>query len=1739
MKRLMSMVLVLAMLLPALPSNTLAAEVEPDITIEASSGLNTITVAESTGEGGGESDPQESAPLILSVDGSQAIERDYDQKALVRVKNVSAQPVEYYLQSENDYSDIYMNFVKSGSEDAPLTIQPGETQTVELSIFAQNARRTLYSVPVYAVISDAETVMMNLTILCNYKEGSVTITQGEVNEHTLATEFVVTNNGSEDITDLTLAMGGDAEDYVRISPSVENYRLETGDSITVRLIPDLTKMKADNLSVVKGTLMALGGVSAELAVTFDTEGKEITSTTMGKLALKQDGNPYYDIETNLDKVDGTVYKEGQAVSLRDVAQEYLAEDNVGVNTQEEVDEVYAMMFDSDGMVNVSLESGYNCAEAEETVDMSMDITSEVYTGEVPAGGVSTSYEYDEAKGMAVMTTTVYVTQAEYDAIMAEFKSSVAAKFDLAVPVSAVALADEAEGEDHDKKIAISFTQTIFNEGTDRIGSDLKYIGKFTDGLQTASDGYNTTKVWINPNYSEQEKMNYTVIQGARVYMRHWGSAKIIGVMTTSLDGPGFILGCLTSALANYALDNILAEYEESMGAGYYDIYGSQCTNAGAVTSTFYLPDYGIDYSYAKVYETGRMYDGTPFGGNAGYAESQFGGNNYVHMQPVTYQYEINGENVGSSENAGLTQVDIVDLQGAGQYLKPGVNTIVRDYNTNAGHYKVTADTQITVLYPSDTPISFIGEPEDMEEVRQLSDFAVYTENITPVNKAIIGESNALTVYVYNRGSATGWVDITVNDGQVDLYKAENVEMKAFSEKMITIENWTPAAEENTVTVTLVNKGIGQDERKSDNNTASRVIAARNREVPVIGEVLPAEGLSALATRVTADLTQTADLKAVEVQVGETTLDAQLVNRGDSVRAAANAGLLPAGKYPVKVIAEYYTGVETTETVTKESTLTVSQSTAVTFTMDETVQKPNFYILKKVGEDLQYVNDDVTENNGAYTLIYSAEMEKEDGTYYLAVACDNGLILKPFSDINGEELSLEGGKEILVENGQAELQYAWFRAVNGMNFINLSVQVTNLAEKAKIVTVGVDSFDLELSLRVNYQNIYPYVEEAYGDADRVTIDLSQYYMVYGFQLMGLNADNYYYADVYFAIEQEDGRSSYRHISADVNEQDDGLYLDAFVTNTRALEELKTATSVTAYISLEDTLYVQPVGTVPTEKRIELDRSAHKKITITCAADDFYVGEISMQVGDWNVWFYANQIYVPAGSYPMIINYNVDQKNLTHACTADATTSDVTIQLPSAKESFAELQVMWPQWFGKNGYLDYEVIEIDDFYGSAGVDLKSGESVLLQEGERAFWLNIYGRDEDRSNTHRVYVEKRMELQKGTTTTWTVSDRYEGNLNVYGSHSYSAGEYLSFNLWDLQDTDGAILEDYYAYTEDYFLYGTVTLSDSDTGKSYEIPVVVSSLDDVNMQMPASVPAGSYTYSIKLTNVPVELPEADVCTITATAGKGGTIDPSGLVEVQLGEDVTFTVRPNAGYELQDVLVDGVSQGAVGTYTFASVSANHTIAATFREKEKAPEHIYVPEPDYEEEQEEERTELPFTDVNEDDWYYDAVAYAYENKLFSGTSNTTFSPNVSMTRGMMVTVLYNLSGETGSSKPDFADVPADQWYSEAVAWAAENGIVDGVGNGLFAPNSDVTREQMAVILYNYVMKMGIKLPYIRNAADFVDQSSISDWAEEAVTAMYCAGILNGRDDGSFDPQGQATRAEVAAMFMNFAEATNL
>ncbi|MGN1306194.1 MAG: S-layer homology domain-containing protein [Faecousia sp.] len=181
-------------------------------------------------------------------------------------------------------------------------------------------------------------------------------------------------------------------------------------------------------------------------------------------------------------------------------------------------------------------------------------------------------------------------------------------------------------------------------------------------------------------------------------------------------------------------------------------------------------------------------------------------------------------------------------------------------------------------------------------------------------------------------------------------------------------------------------------------------------------------------------------------------------------------------------------------------------------------------------------------------------------------------------------------------------------------------------------------------------------------------------------------------------------------------------------------------------------------------------------------------------------------------------------------------------------------------------------------------------------------------------------------------------------------------------------------------------------------------------------------------------------------------------------------------------------------------------------------------------------TAKDFGDVTPNSWFYEDVRFVCEKGLMIGTSDQTFSPNVAMSRAMLTTVLYRLAGSPAvEAAVVFADVPTNQWYSDAITWASEDRVVEGYGNDLFGPNDPITREQLVTMLYQYAGKTGSDITESEALDSFNDATEVHEWALDAMQWAYAAGVVIGRSSQRLAPQASATRAEAAAMLHRFLE----
>lgn len=304
----------------------------------------------------------------------------------------------------------------------------------------------------------------------------------------------------------------------------------------------------------------------------------------------------------------------------------------------------------------------------------------------------------------------------------------------------------------------------------------------------------------------------------------------------------------------------------------------------------------------------------------------------------------------------------------------------------------------------------------------------------------------------------------------------------------------------------------------------------------------------------------------------------------------------------------------------------------------------------------------------------------------------------------------------------------------------------------------------------------------------------------------------------------------------------------------------------------------------------------------------------------------------------------------------------------------------------------------------------------------------------------------------------------------------------------------------------------------ESHEYKIVITSPDGKS----------TVEYKLKVNAKPIDIKStaedlsvaAAFCTLTFETNGGDYIRPLRKI-CKTVVDLDKYVPERDGYEFTGWYTDSALTNCV---TKVRLTRNMTVYAGW-EKISADEEIV------------EEYEFPFTDVYDRDWFFSDVAYVAQNGLMRGTSSDKFSPYSTTTRAMIVTVLYRMEGEPDAGENSFIDVPDGEYYTDAVAWASENGIVNGYGQGRFGPNDSITREQLAAILYRYSVYKGydVSVGEGTNILSFDDIAELSDYAFTSMQWACGAGLIGGMGDGRLAPKGNATRCQIAAVLHRYCD----
>lgn len=428
--------------------------------------------------------------------------------------------------------------------------------------------------------------------------------------------------------------------------------------------------------------------------------------------------------------------------------------------------------------------------------------------------------------------------------------------------------------------------------------------------------------------------------------------------------------------------------------------------------------------------------------------------------------------------------------------------------------------------------------------------------------------------------------------------------------------------------------------------------------------------------------------------------------------------------------------------------------------------------------------------------------------------------------------------------------------------------------------------------------------------------------------------------------------------------------------------------------------------------------------------------------------------------------------------------------------------------------YSVTVDSSWYGSVELDVDYGKDTnALEYGD---WVEVYAKP------YPGYYLKSLKLN-GNSVTFSgnsysfqitedtvITAEFSDSLYVETYYSSWNGTVVTYDrYWD-KETEFDYGDTVYVEItpKDGYTIDKISITDSVTGKS------VSYTE-------SSTEKNVYYFTMPEHPVLVKVEFKEGYSITVADTKYGKIKVS---EKNADEDdrITITVEPDYGYQLTWLSIkakDGTkvsySEGYTkNTYYFYMPDQDVTISATFS-----------------------RGTLPFTDVKSTDWFYDAVSFTYNMGIMDGVETNKFSPSTTITRGMVVTMLWRMAGEPYASGTYFDDVSYGRYYTTAVAWSARNNIIEGSGANTFGVNDPITREQLAVILYRYAKYMNYSTT-TSSLYGYDDANKVSSWAKDAMGWAVRNGVIGGVTNTTLCPNNTATRAEVAQMFMNFYDFAN-
>lgn len=1544
--RLLAGVLSIILTVTLVPSELLAESAESkvyepseeSVTISAES-EETVTVHE-------RKEAFQEAEGILEIETGQfTIARDYEQKCIIKVRNTSSEAQEFYLVAENLYNDLSLEVIKEGAKKNPVLIGANETIEIELSVFAQNASQEQYKIPVTGYLKqegkDTQDVKKIITLNCPLPTLNLAWEKVSEDKSTLKQKYRIVNKGDA-LTDLGITASGTISNYVSFEPMVSNYELQKGSSIEFAVYPDLAKMQEEGISKLEGSLIAAcAGKESEFSCVFDTKGQEITVTTLGELALKQDGNPFTKFEVVKDSVSAEYFNGTRFVE---------------VSNDTDIEDI----LDESGMFKFRCQNDIDFG-VEHPVNFEAELNSSFLKSDEE---INTEPLIEMEDGSVSITVKQIVKAEEYrkilNDVMAQTKSG-----------RSMEIYSAAEATD----TIISYTMkvndfySIFDLGSDTLGR----LGNAYDIAKLVGErAIDDFTVYSNPMIPQRIKEYYKLLYVYKVMLT--GANIIIGGINPLA---GFLFGFVADWCGNIIdgmQDKFIREAYSNYMANYLKILGHQCTNRGSITSSFYVPDYGTNSNKnPSMYTTSRLYaDG------------------YVDKEDTNYDVTLNGIPAKSVNIPGLTQTVMTEIPT--EHLKPGeINTLVFDYDTNPGSHSVNTDTRVTLLYPADMKIGYIGEPDTLQEVRTLPDFAVYPENIYTETELIAGEETKLGFHVYNIGSRGGWFQITAYEGEKEIFREENYYLSAFSSETFSV-SWIPEAGNHEVRIAVENTSVGLEELDSKNNSAVKNMSVRQRQIPVIGELSYGEIYEESPYSLVLNVADGEDITDLAINVDEKEALYQVRESvGGSNRQyyiVMKEGL-KKGEHKIKVSVKYAIAYGK-KTVTKEFSIPVSgKKISIPCALgypngtllygdrfDFTVHKTENLIRTELVLDhrklIELEQDGTGADNisfgvpaskfgeGAHTvtirmyytggegesLIENCDAEitviSEEESYF-SFTLDKNIVDPVFYIFDQKECIPISCKELencqyrfmktlgMIENPgkyQLLIQYGsnlLMQSVQdnhpfiaGLDCHTVTFDKTGAAEKAELTDIRIrkmGDYPTDFSLPItDVVSLTPgnYLLSVSGHIDQeyfnrmVEVDITE-----GNQNIALED---FVLGYYFKVEhtettcwqarmyyKKEGSSqwNWENISTLYDAQTD--ILKCYTSNTSIVEWADEAVIMvysgnevyTSHVKISEFEETPAMELGADEKPggyTVLDRELLNKVSFLCETEGMQAVSASVQAEIFGVDLEGNVIFLPDGQYNFRVVVNTGYQNMTVDFEDMVSQETELIVDKKINQEFTEVKINWKEQFRETASVYSNFQSGKEIYAN---NFTSGSVLRTEMGKQT--LHIYLEQED----YAFRIEKELEVGKEAMDV-QIGSSFQGEIGNLPSQSCPAEGELSFSLFNLKDADGNVLS--YFNTNGNSLKGNITFTDT---KDESRKIVLSAAAMSGSQVTASLPSepGVYHISVELYSYVKE--EEHQHSVVKDTGKGPSCIDTGMTEGshcgECGEIlVKQTVIPALGHQYQ-----------------------------------------------------------------------------------------------------------------------------------------------------------------------------------------------------------------------------------------------